>query len=102
MDDFHSESALCSVRQSTRNSAFSIKHGLKKEVACIVLPLIHFVAKSNGLLVIMQLILIKKLHELWVGTQRRVIGQGARLACRFRFFTLYVLVLGQSLQVRLV
>ena len=51
---------------------------------------------------IMQLILIEKLHELWVGTQRRVIGQGARLACRFRFFTLYVLVLGQSLQVRLV
>ena len=50
----------------------------------------------------MQLILIQKLHELRVGTQRRVIGQGARLVCRFRFFTLYVLVLGQSLQVRLV
>lgn len=88
MDDFHSESALCSVRQSTRNSAFSIKHGLKKEVVFIVLPLIHFVAKFNGSLMIMQLILIYKLRELWVGTERRGIGHSARLACRFRLFTL--------------
>ncbi len=101
MDDFHNESALCSVRQSTRNSVFSIKHGLKKEAVFIVLPLIHFVAKSNGSLVIMQLILIYELHEVRVGAQRRAIGQGARLAYRSRFFTLCVLVLGQSLQVRL-
>ena len=49
----------------------------------------------------MQLILIYELHDVWVGTQRRAIGQGARLAYRSRFFTLCILVLGQSLQVRL-
>jgi hypothetical protein len=36
MDDFHSESALCSVLQSTRSWAFSKKHGLKNEVVVIV------------------------------------------------------------------
>ena len=46
----------------------------------------------------MQLILIYKSHDLCVGTQRTVIGKDARLACRCRFFTLFVLVLAQSLQ----